>query len=124
MNGGPMASLMTDEDVTGSIPLGAASIAASPLPALSAEDWAQASKALALALDPQGAGAAVVWENPASGARGAMTPVGLVYSADGLTCRAFLADIGGGGAAQRLQGRGCRDGQGAWAVSDLKPFNP
>ncbi len=90
--------------------------------ALSAEDWAIASKALAGALDPQGAGSAVAWENAASGMRGAMTPVGAVYDADGQTCRAFLAEISGRAPAQRLQGRGCREGQGAWAVSDLKPF--
>jgi len=122
MTGGPMASLMTDEDVTGSIRAPSPGLAASPLPLLSAEDWTQASKALASALDPQGAEAAVVWENTATGARGAMTPVGFVYVADGQTCRAFLADIEAKAPARRLQGRGCRIGDGPWVVSDLKPF--
>jgi hypothetical protein len=122
MMGGPMASLALDEDVTGSIRASAPPPAASPLPALGADDWALASKALASALDPQGPGAAVLWENTASGARGSITPVGLVYASDGQTCRAFLAEIAGAAAVQRLQGRGCREGQGGWAVSDLKPF--
>lgn len=122
MMGGPLTSLALDEDATGSIPVSAPMPAASPLPSLAADDWALASKALARALDPQGPGGAVVWENAASGARGSVTPVGLAYAADGQTCRAFLAEIAGGAAVQRLQGRGCREGQGGWAVSDLRPF--
>jgi len=120
--GGPLTSLALDEDATGSIPVSAPMPAASPLPSLAADDWALASKALARALDPQGPEGAVVWENAASGARGSVTPVGLAYAADGQTCRAFLAEIAGGAAVQRLQGRGCREGQGGWAVSDLRPF--
>ena len=123
MNAGPMASLMTDEDVTGSIQVAASGLSASPLPLLSPDDWTAASKALDAALDPQGSGVAVVWENPASGKRGTMTAVGATYAADGLTCRAFLADIGVGAPDRRLQGRGCRTEGGQWAVSDLKPFS-
>jgi surface antigen len=112
-----MSSLMAEDDTTGSI------IAdRSPLPALSMEDWTQASAALSLALDPQGAGAAIAWENPASGARGSITPVGAVYEVEGRICRAFLAEIGGKIPARRLQGRGCQGADGQWAVSDLKPF--
>ncbi len=118
MSVGPMTSLLADDDVTGAIPASAAS----PVPALSAQDWGFASKALAGALDPQGSGAAVLWENIASGVRGSMTPVGLVYEADGRTCRAFLAEIGGRAPVQRLQGRGCREGREDWLVSDLKLF--
>jgi hypothetical protein len=44
------------------------------------------------------------------------------YVADGQTCRAFLADIEAKAPARRLQGRGCRIGDGPWVVSDLKPF--
>lgn len=120
--GGPLPRLVSDEDVTGSIPAPASAPVLSPLPQLSSEDWTFASKALATALDPQGSGAAVLWESPTSGARGSMTPVGFVYAAEGQTCRAFLADIAGAGPALRLQGRGCREGQGGWVVSDLKPF--
>ncbi len=119
---GPMASLTVDEDVTGSISTAMPNPEAPPLPALSTQDWTIARMALASALDPQGTGAVVSWENPASGARGAMTPVGATYAADGQTCRAFLAEIVSKAPVQRLQGRGCRTGDGQWAVSDLKPF--
>lgn len=114
---GPMASLVAEDDVTSSIPA-----PPPPPPAFNAQDWALASKALEAALDPQGPGGPIVWENAASGARGTMTPVGFVYQSEGQTCRAFLAEIGGKAPGQRLQGRGCREGQGAWVVSDLKPF--
>ena len=117
-----MVSQMSEDDVTGAISAAPSSPDAPPLPALSAQDWSIARLALANALDPQGAGAMVSWENPASGVRGAITPVGAIYVADGQTCRAFLADIGGKAPARRLQGRGCRDASGQWAVSDLKPF--
>jgi hypothetical protein len=122
-----MVSQMTEDDVTGTISAASSSPAslsheAPPIPAPSAQDWPIARLALASALDPQGAGAMVSWENPASGARGAITPVGAIYVADGQTCRAFLADIGGKAPARRVQGRGCRDANGQWVVSDLKPF--
>ena len=117
---GPLPGLASHDDVTGSIPAPAPE--ASPMPVLSGDDWTFASRALASALDPQGPGSAVVWESLASGMRGSMTPVGAVYEADGQTCRAFLAEIAGRAPMQRLQGRGCREGRGAWAVSDLRPF--
>ena len=116
---GPLPGLASHDDATGSIP---AAPEASPLPVLSGDDWIFASKALASALDPQGAGSAVAWESASSGVHGSMTPVGAVYEADGQTCRAFLAEISGRASMQRLQGRGCRQGRGAWAVSDLRPF--
>ena len=116
----PMPGLVSMEDMTGSIP--ASTPEASPLPVLSGDDWIFASKALASALDPQGVGSAVAWESASSGVHGSMTPVGAVYEADGQTCRAFLAEISGRASMQRLQGRGCRQGRGAWAVSDLRPF--
>ena len=119
----PMASLTAEDDVTGSI-IGAAAPPSTPpqFPTLGKDDWIVADAALASALDPQGVGAAVAWENPLTGARGSMTPIGAVYEADGLICRAFLAEIGGKAPAQRLQGRGCRGADARWAVSDLKPF--
>ena len=120
---GPMASLTTEEDVTGSLPIGVAPLSMTPaFPALGEDDAVQASAALARALDPQGIVGTVVWENPGSGTRGSMTPIGAVYEADGQLCRAFLAEIGGKAPAQRLQGRGCRGANGQWSVSDLKPF--
>ena len=117
----PMVNL-SEEDVTGSI-VGPAPLSTPPqFPTLGKDDWIVAHAALASALDPQGIVATVPWENPLTGARGSMTPVGAVYEADGQTCRAFVAEIGGKAPARRLQGRGCLGADDQWAVSDLKPF--
>jgi hypothetical protein len=120
MNAGPMASFMAEDDVTGSISTPGAG--AAPLPLTNPDDWAPVRAALAQALDPQGGGAVATWENPGTGARGSILPVGAVYEADGQMCRAFVAEIDGKAPARRLQGRGCRGVDGQWTVSDLKPF--
>ncbi len=114
----PLPSLISHDDVTGSI-----STQVSPLSStLDGEDWRRARAALAVALDPQGNGAAVAWDNPVSGVRGSFTAVGDAYPSDERICRAFLADVGGRVAGQKLQGVGCRDRAGDWAVKDVKPW--
>ena len=118
---GPFASLTAGDDVTGSIPLAAPASTPNQM-ALGPDDWAYAQGALARALDPQGAAVAITWNNPTSGLRGEITPVGAVYVAEGQVCRAFLAEIGGQEPVRRLQGRGCRGSEGLWAVSDVRPF--
>ena len=119
----PLVSLTTSDDVTGSIPGAANPTTVAPAQmALSPDDWAYAQGALARALDPQGAAAAVTWNNPASGLRGEITPVGAVYVAEGQVCRAFLAEIAGKEPVRRLQGRGCRGAEGLWSVGDVRPF--
>ena len=118
----PFASLSASDDVTGSIPSAASAIAAPAQMALSPDDWAYAQGALARALDPQGAAVAITWNNPTSGLRGEITPVGSVYVAEGQVCRAFLAEIAGQEPVRRLQGRGCRGAEGLWAISDVRPF--
>ena len=45
--------------------------------------------ALALALDPQGNGAAVAWDNPDTGLKGGFTPVGRPFVKGDAICRAF-----------------------------------
>ena len=84
----PIGSLApATEDVTGS---------SSPVPfgrMLDAEDRRREKAALATALDPQGDGATVHWENATSGSKGAITAVGHAYPADGKICRAFLGDL-------------------------------
>lgn len=104
-------------DVTGSIrPV-------SPLSGdLDIEDWRRAKGAMGLALDPQGNGAPVSWDNPKSGAKGSFTPVGDAKPVDDKICRAFLADLGGSVSARSLQGTACRDKAGEWTVGDVKPW--
>ena len=108
--------MLGGDDVTGSIE--------KPLPSLAAtldpEDWRRAHAALGVALDPQGNGAPVKWENPQSGVTGVFTPVGAAYPSGEAICRAFLSEVGGKAAARDLQGVGCRDKSGDWRIADLK----
>jgi len=105
------------DDVTGSIR------PASPLsPNLDVEDWRRAKGAMALALDPQGNGAPVSWDNPRSGARGAFTPVGQATPVDDRICRAFIAELGGSAPARSLQGTACRNRAGEWTIGEVKPW--
>lgn len=110
--------MIPPDDVTGSIDRPVRALAAS----LDAEDWRRAYAALGVALDPQGSGAPVNWDNPQSGMRGVFTPVGPAYPSDDKLCRAFLADIAGRTQPQTLQGAGCREKSGDWIVGDLKPW--
>jgi surface antigen len=113
----PLPSLISGDDVTGSI-------GASPSPlssSLDAEDWRRARAALGVALDPQGNGAAVGWENPKSGSKGSFTPVGLAEPTGEKICRSFLAELGGGLPGQSLRGVACRDKMGDWSVNQVSP---
>lgn len=106
------------EDVTGSI--------ARPAPRLSShldgEDLRRATAAMSTALDPQGSGASVNWDNPQSGAKGSFTPVGQAYPLDGKICRAFLADVSAGESVEKLQGAACREKTAEWTLTEVKPF--
>ncbi|PPD46465.1 MAG: hypothetical protein CTY15_00055 [Methylocystis sp.] len=89
---------------------------------LDAEDLRRAVAALSTALDPQGSGASVNWDNPQTGSRGAFTPVGQAYPLDGKICRAFLADVSAADSVERLQGAACREKTAEWALTEVKPF--
>jgi surface antigen len=111
----PLPGFVSKEDVTGSIKR-----IASPLsPKLDGEDSRRAMAALGVALDPQGNGERVAWDNPQSGLKGTFTPVGAAYAREDRICRAFLGEIGSDG---RIKGTGCRDKRGDWAVLDVKPL--
>jgi surface antigen len=63
------------------------------------------------------------WENPATGARGSVTPLATPYTADdGRTCRDFLASYVNGNSETWLQGAACRSEHGRWDVHSLKPW--
>jgi surface antigen len=61
------------------------------------------------------------WENPRSGARGTVTPIASAYTAEGRTCRNFLASYVNGKAQAWLEGSACKEAKGAWEVRSLKP---
>jgi surface antigen len=62
------------------------------------------------------------WENPASGARGSVTPLSTAYTSEGRTCRDFLASYVNGASESWLQGAACMSGRGRWDVHTLKPW--
>jgi surface antigen len=113
-----MSSLVshTDEDVTNSI---SKPLFAEPL---SAEDTRRAKAAMTTALDPQGAGSTVAWNNPDSGAKGTFVPVGKAYPENERICRAFLAEIDLKTGDKSMQGTACADKDGNWSVTDTKPW--
>jgi surface antigen len=95
----------------------------SPLSAeLGEEDWRRAKGALAVALDPQGSGAKVSWDNPDTTLRGTFTPVGQPFVKSDEICRAFLATVNGQATESVLQGTACRPSGGEWTVKDVRPF--
>jgi surface antigen len=62
------------------------------------------------------------WENPETGARGSVTPLAQAYSADGRTCRDFLASYVKDRSETWMQGAACQSGHGRWEIHTLKPW--
>jgi surface antigen len=62
------------------------------------------------------------WENPATGARGSVTPLAAAYASDGRTCRDFLASYVKDRSESWLQGAACKTAQGRWEIHTLKPW--
>ena len=93
---------------------------ASPLATISSElgpeDLRRADGAMALALDPQGNGASVSWDNPQSGIKGSFIPVGGPFLRSDEICRAFIAEVQTQMRPAKLQGTACRPSGGEWAV--------
>jgi surface antigen len=88
----------------------------------SASDLAYARAALSDVLSRGGKDASAPWENPATGARGTVTPIASAYSQDGRVCRDFLASYVKPGTESWLQGEACRVRPGNWEVRTLKPW--
>ena len=111
----PMSSLLpANDDVTGSlskVPFGQL---------LDEEDCRREKAALATALDPQGNGSAVHWENATSGDKGTLTPVGQAFSADTKICRDFIGTLKTTDLARSIQSTACAVSAGDWVVSEVK----
>ncbi len=84
-------------------------------------DLAYARAAATEALARGGKDTSHPWENPNTGARGAVTPLTNAYSANGFTCRDFLASYVKDRAETWLQGEACKFNKG-WEVRSLKPW--
>src|SRR5690606_3480045 len=89
-------------------------------PDLDEEDWRRAKAALAVALDPQGPGTQVSWDNPVSSMKGTFTPTGTPFVKDDEICRAFSATLAGASTASLL-GTACRPSGGEWVVKEIRP---
>lgn len=110
----PMGSMLPDQ-TTGSlstVPFGGL---------LDSEDQRREKAALATALDPQGDGSTVHWENPKTGRKGSLTAVGHAYPKDSHVCRAFEGSLEDGGSVRKVAGTACTVAVGEWAVKDTAP---
>jgi len=106
--------------VTGSLAQG--SYAAASMADLQEGDLVYARAAASEVLARGGKDASAPWENPATGARGTVTPIASAYDQDGMTCRDFLASYIRADAQAWLQGEACRAAAGRWEVKSLKPL--
>lgn len=113
----PLPGLGSSDGETGSIK----PAAVSPFSAeMDVEDWRRAKSALDTALDPQGNGAKVAWDNPTSGAKGSFVPLAQPFPKGDGICRAFTARV-------EIQGKGtresrssaCRRNGGEWIVGQV-----
>ena len=89
--------------------------------ALDQEDRRRMLGALDIALDPQGNGGTVRWDNPVSKAHGLVTPVGYAYPAEDHICRKFIARFETGAGAETDHGAACRDKNAEWSLADIRP---
>jgi surface antigen len=62
------------------------------------------------------------WENPKTGARGSVTPLASAYTAEGRTCRDFLASYVKGRSEAWLQGEACKAEAGRWEIRAMRPW--
>ncbi|HEX8376061.1 MAG TPA: RT0821/Lpp0805 family surface protein [Geminicoccaceae bacterium] len=87
---------------------------------LGTEDWRRAHAALSVALDPQGNGRPVKWDNPETTLRGSVNPTGLPYVANDRICRDFLASVIAPDRSRFLRGTGCKPSGGEWELTRLR----
>jgi len=87
---------------------------------LGEEDWRRAHAALGVALDPQGNGRPVKWDNPETEMRGQINPTGLPYVSRDEVCRDFLASVIKGAASRFVRGTGCKPSGGEWELRRIR----
>jgi surface antigen len=85
-------------------------------------DLVAASAAASLVLADDRKDASAPWQNPATGARGTVTPIATTYMQDGFTCRNFLASYVNEKNEAWMQGEACRVHHGKWVVRAMKPW--
>jgi surface antigen len=122
-------SLQADPDITGSIspkPPKETGLAPGQVslfsPKIDEEDWRRAKAALATALDPQGNGGSVRWENADSGAKGSFASVGGPFLIKDDICRTFVAMVSVKEPDQWFQGSACRISPTEWQIKDAQSW--
>jgi surface antigen len=108
---------MDDGEMTGAVGL-----AQDSGPAPTESDLAFARNAASDVLTKGDRDSSQPWENPETGARGSVTPLAQSYSADGRTCRDFLASYVNRHNESWLQGAACKSSHGRWEIHTLKPW--
>jgi surface antigen len=102
-------------------PDGAAAISPQPIAApADATDLTVVRSAAATMLSTGETG--TQWENPATGARGTITPIASNYAQGGAQCRDFLASYVREQSESWLEGEACRNQSGRWDVRSLSPW--
>ena len=119
----PLITFQTEEVPALAEPVSTGSIAKRPTnfgSDLGAEDWRRAQAALTVALDPQGNGRPVKWDNPDTKLRGTVNPTGLPYVVDDHICRDFLASVIAPQKSRFLRGTGCKLSGSEWELRKLR----
>jgi surface antigen len=88
-------------------------------PKLDEEDWRRARAAMATALDPQGNGGHVRWDNADSGNKGSFAPVGNPFLVKDEICRNFVAMVSLKEPDQWFEGSACRVSANEWTIKDV-----
>lgn len=120
---GPILTFRAEADAVPGEPASTGSIARAPTSFgrdLGEEDWRRAHAALGVALDPQGNGRPVKWDNPETGLRGSVNPTGLPYVSREEVCRDFLASVVTPEGGRFLRGTGCKPSGAPWELRRLK----
>ncbi|MDR1827455.1 MAG: hypothetical protein LBR29_03915 [Methylobacteriaceae bacterium] len=116
-----MPSLLGDDvEVTGSLdPEAQKSGAIRNLPAFDEEDWRRSNGAMELAMDPQGPGTPVSWDNPESHRKGVFTPRGSPFVEKNQICRFFALDLTETAGQNRYTGQACRQSGENWVITSF-----
>jgi hypothetical protein len=117
----PMGSLVDEDEITTSSVTPRPRKAPQLSPDLGEEDWRRAKNAMGVALDPQGSGSQVSWDNPDSRMKGAFKPLGQPFVKNDEICRSFAATLSGGEKNASVEGTACRPSGGEWVLKEVKP---
>ena len=115
----PSLTAKAPEETTGSI--SPAPLAQKLFAELGPEEVRRSRAALAVALDPQGNGKPVKWDNPETGMSGEISPNGPPFVESDEVCRAFTASLDADTTSRSAAGIACKMSAEEWLLRDLHP---